>query len=42
MDNIKEYLTQNGIWDKAKFQTINAWIARFIQQLLLADVISKI
>lgn len=41
MEEIKSYLIQWGIWDEARFQTINAWIARILQQLVLADVLSK-
>jgi hypothetical protein len=41
MEEIKSYLIQWGLWDEARFQTINAWIARVLQQLVSAEVLSK-
>ena len=41
MEEIKSYLIKWGLWDEVRFQTINAWIARILQQLLLFEVLSK-
>lgn len=41
MEEIKSYLIKWGLWDEARSQTINAWVARFLQRLVLAEVILK-
>jgi len=41
MEEIKSYLVQWGLWDDIRFQSINAWIAGLLQNLVLAGILSK-
>jgi hypothetical protein len=41
MKEITSYLIQWGLWDEVRCKTINTWIARFLRQLLLTEVLSK-
>lgn len=41
MEEIKSYLVKWGLWEDMRFQSINAWISGFLQNLVLAGILSK-